>query len=88
MSGGALLGLIVVSMAWLFFVMGSVMNLQALRKGGRGIPVLPGVAGSIASFFTVAWLQAPWPWLWILLPLLLDPGCVPRLVFALGGRRK
>ena len=87
MSGSALLGLIVVSMAWLFFVMGSVINLQALRKGGRAIPVLPGVAGSLAAFFTVAWLQAPWPWLWIVLPLFLDAGCVLRLVLVLAQRK-
>ena len=83
MSGSALLGLIAVSMAWLFFVLGAVINLQALRRGRRAIPVLPGVAGSLAAFFTVAWLRAPWPWLWIVVPLLLDVGCVLRLVLVL-----
>ena len=87
MSGSALLGLIAVSMAWLFFVWGAVINLQALRTGRDAIPVLPGIAGSLAAFFTVAWLQPPWPWLWIVAPLLLDAGCALRLVFVLARRK-
>jgi hypothetical protein len=35
--------------------------------------VLTGVVGSVTAFFTVAYLQPPWPWLWILLPLAIDP---------------
>jgi hypothetical protein len=45
----------------------------------RGIPILPGLVGSVAAFFSVGALNAPWPWLWILLPLFLDPYCVPGL---------
>lgn len=87
MNGGALLGLIVLSMAWLFFAAGAVTNFSVLRiarraKEGepvpRGIPFLPGAVGSLAAFFTIGTYatQVPWPWLWILLPLLLDPGWI------------
>jgi hypothetical protein len=46
--------------------------------------------------FTIAALakygiEAPWPWLWILLPLAIDPYCLPivvlLLVRKLGGPR-
>jgi hypothetical protein len=87
-SAGLLLGLIVLSMGWLFFLLGAAMNLQALRKRRRAIPVLPGVVGSIAAFFTVAAVQAPWPWLWIALPLFLDVDCAPRLLLVLLRRKK
>ena len=86
MTGGALLGLILISMAWLFFLAGLAINYQALRRSRRGIPVLPGMVGSLAALFSVSALNAPWPWLWILLPLFLDPYCVPGLVLLL--RRK
>ena len=69
-------------MAWLFFLFGTVVNVQAWRKTGKGIPILPGLAGSIAAFFTVALLGVPWPWLWILLPLVLE------LALVLAVRRK
>jgi hypothetical protein len=75
-------------MGWLFFVLGAAINLQALRKSRKALPVLPGLAGSLAAFFTVAMLQAPWPWLWILMPLFLDVDCVPRLLLVLFRRRK
>jgi hypothetical protein len=80
MTGGALLGLILISMAWLFFLAGLAINYQALRRSRRGIPMLPGVVGSLAAFFSVGALNAPWPWLWIALPLVLDPYCVPGLL--------
>lgn len=86
MTGGALLGLILVSMAWLFFLAGLAINYQALRRARRGVPVLPGVVGSVAAFFSVGALDAPWPWLWILLPLFVDPYCVPALVLLLRRR--
>ena len=40
--------------------------------------------GSVTVFFSLPPLiqrgvEVPWPWLWILLPLVLDPGCVPGL---------
>ena len=79
MTGGALLGLILISMAWLFFLAGLAINYQALLRSRRGVPVLPGLVGSLAAFFSVGALNAPWPWLWILLPLFLDPYCVPGL---------
>ena len=75
-------------MGWLFFLLGAAMNLQALRKGRKAIPVLPGVVGSIAAFFTVAWVQAPWPWMWIAMPLFLDVDCAPRLLLVLFRRKK
>ena len=88
MSGGALLGLILISMAWLFFLAGVAINFQALRRSTRGVPVLPGVVGSVAAFFSVAALNAPWPWLWILLPLFLDPYGVPGIMLRRFSRGK
>jgi hypothetical protein len=68
MTGTAYLELILVSMGWLAFLAGLALRL----------PVLPGIVGSVAVFFTVPALarhgvEVPWPWLWILLPLLIDP---------------
>ena len=88
MSGSALLGLILVSMAWLFFLAGLAINYQALRRSRPGIPLLPGMVGSMAAFFSVAALNAPWPWLWILLPLALDPYCLAGLIAMLLKRRR
>jgi hypothetical protein len=90
MTGGSMVGLVLLSMAWLFFAGGAVMNFSVLRmamkarEGERvpsGIPFLPGVAGSLAAFFTIPALagygvEVSWPWLWILLPLFLDVYCV------------
>ncbi|HET7671089.1 MAG TPA: hypothetical protein VFK84_11825 [Burkholderiales bacterium] len=73
-------------MAWLFFLAGLAINYQALRRSARGMPILPGVVGSLAAFFSVQALDAPWPWLWILLPLFIDPYCVPGVLLLL--RRK
>ena len=90
-------------MAWLFFAGGAVMNFSVLRRAAQakpgertpsGIPLLPGLVGSLAAFFTVPALarygvEAPWPWLWILLPLFLDVYCVGWIIllaFSLGGR--
>jgi hypothetical protein len=89
MTGSGLLGLILLSMAWLFFLGGVAVNVRALhqalkaRKGERapsGLGFVPGVVGSLAAFFTVPALmrlgvEVPWPWLWIVLPLFLDPYC-------------
>src|SRR5262245_45619562 len=86
MTGGSMVGLVLLSMAWLFFAAGAVMNFSLLLKARRaqdgrqvaaGIPVLPGVVGSVAVFFTVPALgrygiEVPWPWLWVLLPLVLE----------------
>jgi hypothetical protein len=94
MTGGSLVGLTLLSMAWLFFAGGAVINFSVLRRAAKakpgeaapsGIPLLPGVVGSLAAFFTLPALarygiEAPWPWLWILLPMLLDVYCVGWLV--------
>jgi len=93
MTGGSLVGLILLSMAWLFFALGAVTNFSVLvaarkaKEGERapaGIPFLPGVAGSLAAFFTIPALgrygvEVPWPWFWILLPLV--PECGWLLVY-------
>lgn len=66
MTGGTLLGLILLSMAWLLFLLALRLRLGPLA----------GLAGSLAVFFTIPALakygiEVPWPWLWILLPLAL-----------------
>ena len=68
MSGIAYLELVLVSMGWFAFLAGLALGLR----------LLPGIVGSVAAFFTVPLLarhgvEVPWPWLWILLPLLVDP---------------
>jgi hypothetical protein len=93
-----LLGLILLSMAWLFFIGGILMNWLVVRqrmraKEGDALPsslgFVPGVVGSLTVFFTLPALmkfgvEVGWPWLWILLPLLLDPYCFG---WVLLGRR-
>ena len=80
MTGGALLGLILLSMAWCFFLLGLAFHVQIARKrrNAKGMGFLPAVCGSLAVFFSIPVLarhgiDVPWPWLWILLPLLIDP---------------
>ena len=79
MSGGALLALILISMGWLFFLAGLAANSHARRKKTRArLGFAPGVVGSITAFFTIPALakygvEVPWPWLWIVLPLLIEP---------------
>jgi hypothetical protein len=98
MTGGTLLGLTLFSMGWLFFLAGAAVNFAAWRRfrkapaGARfgGIPLLAGLTGSVAAFFSVGALlkggwHIPWPWLWILLPLFLDLGCLGRFALALLG---
>lgn len=101
-NGTALLALILLSMAWLFFVFGAVLNLRtwlAARRAKQGegvpagVPFLPGVAGSLAAFFSVSALikfgyDVPWPWLWVLLPLFLDAHGLGGIVLALLGRAR
>lgn len=101
MTGGALIGLILLSMAWLFFLFGLLTNYQALRrslkaKAGERMPsslgFVPGVAGSVTVFFSIPALasygvELPWPWLWILLPLVIDPYCLGGLVLMLLARK-
>jgi hypothetical protein len=99
MSGGFRIGVMLLSMGWLFFAFGAAMNFyawrQALvaREGERtpsGVPFLPGVAGSLSMFFTLPALarfgyELSWPWLWILAPLFLDVYCLGGFVLALFG---
>ncbi len=102
MTGGDLVGLILLSMGWLFFLGGLAMNVHALRlslgakEGERtpsGLGFLPGVVGSLTVFFSIPALaglgfEAPWPWLWILLPLALDPCCLGGVLLTAFGRSK
>jgi hypothetical protein len=102
MTGGSLVGLTLLSMAWLFFAGGAVMNFSVLRRAARaqpgertpsGIPLIPGVVGSLAVFLTVPALarhgiDVPWPWLWILLPLFLDVYCLGWIALFLVKKRK
>jgi hypothetical protein len=102
MTGGSLVGLTLLSMAWLFFAGGAVINFSVLRKAARstpgerkpsGIPLIPGVVGSLAAFFTVAALagrgvELAWPWLWILLPLFLDVYCLGWIALFLLNKQK
>ena len=90
MTGTGLLGLVLLSMAWLFFLAGLAANYHALARTLRakpgaarvsGLGFVPGVFGSLAVFFTLPALAkqgigVPWPWLWIALPLFLDPYCM------------
>jgi hypothetical protein len=100
MSGGFLLGLIGVSMASLFAIAGLLMNFQVWRAARRAkpgervasaIPILPGVAGSVSVFFLIPQLgtrlgiDVPWPFFWILLPLVLDLQGLGGLLLALAG---
>jgi len=41
-----------------------------------------------ASSWSHDWrrVDVPWPWLWILLPLLVDPYCLGGLVLLLGRK--
>ncbi len=85
-----MLGLVLLSMAWLFFLGGLIANVQVLRaslkaRAGTRTPAslgfLPGVVGSLAVFLSLPALarygvQLPWPWFWILLPLFVDPYCL------------
>jgi len=102
MSGGYLLGLIGISMASLFAVAGLVINLQVWRAARRakagervapGIPILPGVVGSLTLFFLIPQLKVrfglelPAPFFWILLPLVLDLQGLGGWLLALVGLR-
>jgi len=76
MTGGALLGLFLISMGWLFFLGGAALNELARRKRQRGLGFLPALVGSVTVFFSIPavtryGIEVPWPWLWILLPLAL-----------------
>jgi len=102
MSGGYLLGLIGFSMASLFALAGLVINFEAWRAARRarpgarvasGIPILPGVVGSVTLFLLIPQLKTrfgvelPWPFFWILLPLVLDLQGLGGFLLALAGVR-
>ena len=87
-------------MASLFAIAGLVMNFQVWRaarhaKPGEqvpsAIPILPGVVGSLTLFFLIPQLRTrfgvelPWPFFWILLPLVLDLQGLGGLLLALAG---
>src|SRR5258706_4562983 len=91
MTGGGLLELILLSMAWLFFVGGIAANWHVLRRQLRrksadeqvpsGLGFVPGVAGSLTVFFTISALakygaEVAWPRLWIELPVVIAPHCL------------
>jgi hypothetical protein len=100
MSGGKLIALILISMGWLFFLYALVLHYQLLRlslraKPGERVPsslgFVPGLVGSLTVFFTIPQLagygiEVPWPWLWIVLPLFIDPYGVPIFVLLLIRR--
>ena len=90
MTGSGFLALILLSMGWLFFIAGVLVNYRAAGRA-RGLGPLPGIVGSLTVFFSIPALAArgielPWPWLWILAPLAIDPLCVGGLVLLV--RRK
>jgi hypothetical protein len=102
MTGGGLLELILLSMAWLFFIGGVAANWHVLRRQLKrksadeqvpsGLGFVPGVAGSLTVFFTIPALarygaEVPWPWLWIVLPLLIDPYCLGGFLLLLLVRK-
>jgi hypothetical protein len=70
MSGTSFVSLILISMGCLFYLLGLWFRL----------PVLTGVVGSVTVFFAVPYVNPPWPWLWILLPLAIDPFWLGRLL--------
>lgn len=100
MTGVALLGLILLSMAWLFFLAALTVNYVVLvrwlraKPGGRvpaSLGFVPGLAGSLAMVFSLPALkrlgvELSWPWVWVVLPLLIDPYCIPLLALLLIRR--
>ncbi len=99
-TGSGFLGLVLLSMAWLFFLYGLVLHWlllwRSLRaRAGEYVPsslgFVPGLAGSLAVLFTIPQVAkygvtVPWPWLWIVLPLVVDPYCLPIAVSLLIRR--
>jgi len=93
---------ILIVLAWLFFILGSIANLQivwSLFKANKGqhtssmVPLVPGLVGSLAVYFTLPQLsrwgyEASSPLLWIFLPLILDIGTLPYFVLACFGMIK
>lgn len=90
---------VIIIVGWIVFIFGSAANFRAWKRGLQakagerlpsGIPIVPGIAGAIAVFFTLPLLaqrgfHAPWPRVWIVLPLFLDVYCLGGLMLALVG---
>lgn len=100
MSGSSVLGLIALSVAWLFVIGGLIVNFRAwlallrAKDGERvpsGYPFIPGVVGSACAFLSIPLLQrhagieVPWPFAWIVLPFFLDMYGPGGFVLALCG---
>ncbi len=102
MSGKFLLGLVVASMLWLFFVLGAAVNFQVWRAWSkarvgervpRGIPFLPGLLGAVAMFLTLptveqwlGWQPGWWNFALLPLPLVLDVYCLGWILLLPFGR--
>ena len=102
MSGKFLLGLVVASMLWLFFVLGAAINFQVWRAWSKakvgervphGIPFLPGVLGAVAMFLTLptveqwlGWRPGWWNFALLPLPLVLDVYCLGWILLLPFGR--
>jgi hypothetical protein len=68
MTGTGYLELVLISMGWFAFLAALALRLR----------VIPGIIGSVTVFFTVGaagrhGMEIPWPWLWVLLPLAIEP---------------
>ena len=103
MSGRFLLGLVVASMLWLFFIFGAVVNFQVWRAWSKakvgervpsGIPFLPGLFGAVAMFLTLPtverwldWKPGWWNVALLPLPLVLDVYCLGWILLLPFGRR-
>ena len=53
MTGGSLVGLTLLSMAWLFFAGGAVMNFSLLRRAAKA---KPGERGPSGDVYCVGWI--------------------------------
>jgi hypothetical protein len=103
MSGRLLLGLVVASMLWLFFLYGAVINFKVWRawrkaeigeRVPRGIPFLPGLFGAVAMFLTLptvakwlGWQPGGWGIALLPLPLVLDVYCLGWILLLPFGGR-
>ncbi len=98
MTGAGMVGLMLFSMAWLFYVLGVAMNAyswwraQRVKEGERvpsGVLFFFGIFGAFIAYFSINVLEGrygvevSWPWFWILLPLFLDMYCGGAFVAAL-----
>ena len=98
MSAVSIAGLVLLGLAWLFFLYALVLHYalfwKAMKAGDSeyvpsSLGFIPGIVGALAVAFTLPQLaahgiDAPWPWLWIALPLAIDPYCLPALILLLA----